>query len=283
MNMKKKILSILLCAVFTTSLIMGCAKNGGNSSSSASEEIEAEGGRSINKNATCITPLNIIKSKEPSIWFYSRDAERITKDTFPFGVYIFQNGYLTKYWYEPLEVKGSEETVWKKCANEVNWPTYGELSKMSTKEMIKHYESMDCYEENTGGDQGKKISKGKEKQKYSVYGISDGAGNELQYEILGYKGEPPKIEGFEFPNPYYQGIFLRASSEQVFPIYDATFVGFRVYDQDARDQNYEGDYFLTKESDVNVFTAMDELGVKGMEVDPEDYEFPYSNYVGKGQ
>ena len=53
--------------------------------------------------------------------------------------------------------------------------------------------------------------------------------------------------------------------------------------QDARDQNYEGDYFLTKESDVNVFTAMDELGVKGMEVDPEDYEFPYSNYVGKGQ
>lgn len=267
-DMKKKILSVLLCIVFSSTLVIGCARNGNTNLKSTSEEIESEGGFSVNKNTTCITPLSIIKSKKTSVWYYADYAEHIAKDMCPISAYIFQDGYLTAtYSYS-----------WTLEENGIDWPTYGELSKMSISEIIERYESLDGHEQNGDGETSESsIEVNKDKQKYSVYGISDDTGNELQYEILGYKGEPPKMKGFVLPDPYYYGIYLRASSEQVFPIYESTFIGFRMYDPESKNSNYESHYFLTKVSDENTFTALDEVGAKGMEVDPDDYKSPYEN------
>lgn len=272
--MKKKILSILLCAVFTTSLIMGCAKNGGNSSSSASEEIEAEGGFDVDQKVTYITPISILNSKEPTVWFYSEHRDYVTKDMFPKRVYIFQKGSLVAEYYTRFIENTKDSSVWLEFSKETNWPTYGELSKMSIAEMIKRYESLDsCSYMAENSQEFKILSAGEENKEWSVWGFSDGTGNNLLHEILGYKATPPQIKGSDFPDPYYYGLDLRTGSQEIFPIYDAEFIGFNLYYKDGKDTNYESyKLFLTKAPDENTITAMDELGAKGMVVDPDDYK-----------
>lgn len=260
---------------------MGCAKsenktgNKTENKSEEAEEIEAEGGFSLDEaeegtivhnNPTYITPISILKSKEPIILFYSEYRDCISKDRFPSRVEIFQDGYLTvSYTTNFYPTKGQEQ--WNAFTKDTNWPTYGELAKMNTDDIIARYKSLAYDQSGTEHI----LHMKNDKIKYSIYGISDGTGNELAYEILGYKGEPPKYEELELPDPYYDGIFLRSYSAESFPIYDSIFIGFFEYNKYGKDNNYEGGYYLIKAPDDNTFTAMDELGAKGMEVDPEDY------------